>query len=131
MPELPEVETVRRSLTPKLVGRTITGVEVLFPGAVEGLEPGRFRSSLVGERFAAVERYGKYLVFRLASGRFFLMHLRMTGEQWCSTADNLRILTAVSVSFSMTDASCGSAIYESSAAYGWSRTGANWRGSFS
>lgn len=80
MPELPEVETVRRSLTPKLVGRTITGVEVLFPGAVEGLEPGRFRSSLVGERFAAVERYGKYLVFRLASGRFFLMHLRMTGR---------------------------------------------------
>lgn len=80
MPELPEVESVRRSLTPQLVGRTITDVEVLFPGAIEGMQARSFSRSLVGECFTPLERYGKYLVFPFHSGRFLVMHLRMTGQ---------------------------------------------------
>lgn len=80
MPELPEVETVRRSLTPRLLGRAIADIEVLFPGAIKAMEPDRFCRELLGERFAALERYGKYLVYCFHSGRFMVMHLRMTGQ---------------------------------------------------
>lgn len=80
MPELPEVESVRRTLEPALVGRTIVDVEVVFAGSVSGLSPEAFRSRLLGERFAGMERYGKYLVFRFESGLYMSMHLRMTGR---------------------------------------------------
>lgn len=80
MPELPEVESVRRTLTPDLVGRCITRVEVLFPGAVQGTDPDVFCERLAKQCFEGLERYGKYLVYRFQSGLFLLMHLRMTGR---------------------------------------------------
>jgi formamidopyrimidine-DNA glycosylase len=80
VPELPEVETVRRQLEPALVGRRFEHVEIFDPRLVRPLEPVEVAAELEGERVAAVERRGKYLIFRFESGRVLLIHLRMTGS---------------------------------------------------
>jgi formamidopyrimidine-DNA glycosylase len=80
MPELPEVETVRSRLAPGLEGRRLEHVEILDPRLVRPFEPVAVAAELEGERIAAVERRGKYLVFRFESGRSLLIHLRMTGS---------------------------------------------------
>lgn len=79
MPELPEVESVRRSLQPHLIGRTIRDVQALYPGAVSN-DPATFKASLLGQRFGPIERFGKYLAYSFESGAFLMMHLRMTGR---------------------------------------------------
>lgn len=82
MPELPEVETIRRDLAPLLVGRTITRVRIL-PGA-ERLAvthaPRALERALTGRRVEALDRQGKYLLARLDDGRTWVLHLRMTGS---------------------------------------------------
>jgi formamidopyrimidine-DNA glycosylase len=80
VPELPEVETVRAQLAPVLVGRELEHVSILDPRLVRPLEPAEVEAELEGERVAAVERRGKYLVVRFDSGRVLLVHLRMTGS---------------------------------------------------
>ncbi len=79
MPELPEVETVRASLEPVLVGRRFERVEIADPRLTRPLDPQEVSAELNGEVVQAVERRGKYLVFRFRSGRVLLIHLRMTG----------------------------------------------------
>ena len=80
MPELPEVETVRRQLEPVLVGRRFERVEIDDPRLVRPFEPAAVAAELEGERVAEVDRRGKYLIFRFESGRVLLVHLRMTGS---------------------------------------------------
>ena len=80
MPELPEVETVRARLAPVLTGRTFERVEIHDPRLVRPYEPAEVAAELEGERVAAVERRGKYLIVRFESGRVLLIHLRMTGS---------------------------------------------------
>jgi formamidopyrimidine-DNA glycosylase len=80
MPELPEVETVRARLAPKLVGRRFDSVEILDSRLTRPFEPAQVAAELQGERVAAVERRGKYLVVRFESGLLLLVHLRMTGS---------------------------------------------------
>ena len=80
MPELPEVESVRRKLEPGLVGRRFVRVEISDPRLVRPFEPVEVAAELRGERVAAVERRGKYLIVRFESGRVLLVHLRMTGS---------------------------------------------------
>ena len=80
MPELPEVETVRRRLEPALVGRTFVRVEISDPRLVRPLEPQEAAQALEGERVVAVRRRGKYLIVCFGSGRSLLIHLRMTGS---------------------------------------------------
>ncbi|HXH96882.1 MAG TPA: bifunctional DNA-formamidopyrimidine glycosylase/DNA-(apurinic or apyrimidinic site) lyase [Gaiellaceae bacterium] len=80
MPELPEVESIRRQLEPALVGRRFERVEIADPRLVRPAEPAEVAAELEGERVAAVERRGKYLVVRFQSGRVLLIHLRMTGS---------------------------------------------------
>lgn len=65
MPELPEVETIKRTLTPRLVGRTIERVEVRTPKFVVGATPDQFRRLVEGTRISALDRRGKYLIFSL------------------------------------------------------------------
>ena len=79
MPELPEVETIRRALEPVLVGRRFDRVEIDDRRLVRPLEPIEVAAELEGERVAAVERRGKYLIVRFETGRVLLVHLRMTG----------------------------------------------------
>ena len=81
MPELPEVETIRRDLAPRLAGRTIESLRI-HPGA-ERLAvthpPREFGRELAGRRVEALDRHGKYLIARLDDGRCWVLHLRMTG----------------------------------------------------
>jgi formamidopyrimidine-DNA glycosylase len=85
MPELPEVETVRRGLEPAMVGARIEKVElrrkdIRFPF------PPRFRERLTGRRIEALERRAKYLLFRLDSGETLIGHLGMSGSFRIETA---------------------------------------------
>ena len=80
MPELPEVETIRRRLAPVLEGATIERAEIVDPRLTRPVDPGLVAGALVGERVVALERRGKYLLWRLSSGRTLVVHLRMTGS---------------------------------------------------
>jgi formamidopyrimidine-DNA glycosylase len=83
MPELPEVETIRRDLLPHVVGRTITGVRIA-PGAERVIRgDDALTQRLAGRRIDDLVRRGKYLLFRLdGKGKplFLAVHLRMTGS---------------------------------------------------
>jgi formamidopyrimidine-DNA glycosylase len=80
MPELPEVETVRARLEPKLVGRRLERVEIFDSRLTRPADPAGVAAELEGERVAALDRRGKYLIVRFESGRVLLIHLRMTGQ---------------------------------------------------
>jgi formamidopyrimidine-DNA glycosylase len=80
MPELPEVESVRRQLEPALLGRRFERVAIDDSRLVRPYEPAEVAAELEGERVVALERRGKYLVVRFESGRVLLIHLRMTGS---------------------------------------------------
>jgi formamidopyrimidine-DNA glycosylase len=80
MPELPEVETVRRQIEPELLGRTIDAVEVLDERWTRPHPPAAVEEALTGRSITAVERRGKYLVVRLDDESALVMHLRMTGN---------------------------------------------------
>jgi formamidopyrimidine-DNA glycosylase len=80
MPELPEVESVRRRLVPVLEGRTLGSVEIVDPRLTRPFAPDEVARALEGERVTALERRGKYLIVRFESGRALLIHLRMTGS---------------------------------------------------
>jgi len=80
MPELPEVESVRRQLAPLLEGRRFERVEVSDPRLTRPADPAAVARSLEGERVAELGRRGKYLIVRFESGRALLIHLRMTGS---------------------------------------------------
>ncbi len=79
MPELPEVETIRRQLAPHLEGRTLLDVEILDPRWTRPVLPRALEDDLRGRVVEQVGRSGKYLVWRLTGERFLLIHLRMTG----------------------------------------------------
>jgi formamidopyrimidine-DNA glycosylase len=79
VPELPEVETIRAGLEPRLVGRRFDRVEILDPRLTRPLDPLEVAVELEGERVSSVERRGKYLIVRFETGRALLIHLRMTG----------------------------------------------------
>jgi formamidopyrimidine-DNA glycosylase len=80
MPELPEVETIRAQLAPRLEGRRLERVEILDPRLTRPDDLFEVMEELEGDRVVAVERRGKYLVLRLESGLVLLVHLRMTGS---------------------------------------------------
>ncbi|MGH2857336.1 MAG: bifunctional DNA-formamidopyrimidine glycosylase/DNA-(apurinic or apyrimidinic site) lyase [Solirubrobacteraceae bacterium] len=79
MPELPEVETIRRQLAPHLIGRTLVDVSILDPRWTRPAAPAAVERELRGRVVEDVGRAGKYLVWRLTAERFLLVHLRMTG----------------------------------------------------
>ncbi|MBV9467604.1 MAG: bifunctional DNA-formamidopyrimidine glycosylase/DNA-(apurinic or apyrimidinic site) lyase [Solirubrobacterales bacterium] len=79
MPELPEVETIRRQLAPHLEGRTILGVEILDPRWTRPHPPRAVEAGLRSRTVERLTRSGKYLVIGLSGGSYLLIHLRMTG----------------------------------------------------
>src|SRR5437870_61187 len=89
MPELPEVETVRRRLEPELVGRRLERVDIHDSRLTRPFDPAGVAAELEGERIAAVDRRGKYLVVGFESGRVLLVHLRMTGQLLHANGDSL------------------------------------------
>jgi len=78
MPELPEVETIRRTLAKHLPGRKIEEVEIRLPKLVSP-EPERFQALLRGQSFSSFERRGKLLMIHL-QGLVLLVHFRLTGQ---------------------------------------------------
>jgi formamidopyrimidine-DNA glycosylase len=100
MPELPEVETIRRSLEARIIGRTITSIRIppetgkAVP-VIKGMDESAFREGVVGSKVEAVERRGKYLVLHLDSGMLLVIHLRMTGALLFQEAPEDRFVRAI------------------------------------
>jgi formamidopyrimidine-DNA glycosylase len=80
MPELPEVETVRRQLEPEVVGRRIASAEIFDERLTRPEDPGPIASRLDGRRIESVRRRGKYLLVGLDGDLTLALHLRMTGN---------------------------------------------------
>ena len=79
MPELPEVETVRRSLEPAMTGARFVEVEARRPDLRFPL-PAGFARRLAGQTILSMGRRAKYLLADLSSGDVLVMHLGMTGR---------------------------------------------------
>jgi formamidopyrimidine-DNA glycosylase len=79
VPELPEVETIRRQLAPLVEGRTLARLHIADPRWCLPLAPGAVVDAVQGRRVERLARRGKYLIWELAGDVFLLMHLRMTG----------------------------------------------------
>ncbi|MBC6355826.1 bifunctional DNA-formamidopyrimidine glycosylase/DNA-(apurinic or apyrimidinic site) lyase [Lactobacillus helsingborgensis] len=79
MPEMPEVETVRRTLLPLIKGKTIKEVTVWYPKIITG-DAKEFKRQLVGKKITTIDRYAKYLLIRLSGNLTVVSHLRMEGK---------------------------------------------------
>lgn len=79
MPELPEVETIRRQLAPLVEGRRLQQLEILDPRWSRPLAPAELEDALLGRRVERLGRRGKYLVWSFDGDVHLAQHLRMTG----------------------------------------------------
>ncbi|HVT76694.1 MAG TPA: bifunctional DNA-formamidopyrimidine glycosylase/DNA-(apurinic or apyrimidinic site) lyase [Acidimicrobiales bacterium] len=98
MPELPEVETVRRGLAPALTGRRIDSLAVTRDRAVRRQPHAEFVATVRGRTIREVRRHGKFLIFDLGGGDAIVGHLRMSGQlRIASPADDVAKHTHVVV----------------------------------
>ena len=81
MPELPEVETVKRVLEKIVIGRTITDIDVLRNTSIHG-DISSFISGLKNEKFLSMSRIGKFLIFHMTNDKVIVSHLRMEGKYY-------------------------------------------------
>ena len=79
MPELPEVETIARTLEPAIRGRVIAGIELLFRPLLRGGGP-KLLAGMQGRRVLGVKRRGKMLLVKCEGARTLVFHLKMTGQ---------------------------------------------------
>jgi formamidopyrimidine-DNA glycosylase len=79
MPELPEVETIRRHLAPRVEGRRLEALEILDARWSLPLAPDELAAAVKGRRVERLGRRGKYLIWELEDEAFLMLHLRMTG----------------------------------------------------
>ncbi len=102
VPELPEVETVRRTLTGLVKGKTIKSVEIRWPNIIKRpAEPEEFARNLAGETIQSIGRRGKFLLFHL-DHYVMVSHLRMEGKYGLHQAEEPDD-KHVHVIFTMTD----------------------------
>jgi formamidopyrimidine-DNA glycosylase len=104
MPELPEVETIRRDLG-VLIGEKISALEILFPKTASH-SAAFFKKSLVKQTLKTVERRGKLLILAFNNGYFLLVHLKMTGQLIFQSA-NQKIVGGHSLSTSSYEKAVG------------------------
>jgi len=88
MPELPEVETIRRGLSNKILNKKIVKVEVQKPRLLRN-KLSYFKSITHGNSVVSIARIGKLLIFNLADNNFLLIHLKMTGQLIYSFNDDI------------------------------------------
>ena len=88
MPELPEVETIRRQLAPAVEGRVLERMEVLDARWCEPAPPEEVADAVRGRRIERLSRRGKYLIWELEDEVYVAMHLRMTGNLLVVPADD-------------------------------------------
>lgn len=104
MPELPEVEVIRRELEPLICGKTFAVPVLHMPTSVQYPSPDEFIRRLAGRRVDSVSRKGKYLIINLGPGAL-VVHLRMTGNLLFSEQGALEESRFLRVSLPFTDAS--------------------------
>lgn len=92
MPELPEVEVLRRSLAPRLVGARIARVEVHDPRLRERVRARQLERAAAGRRIESLERRAKYLLAHLEGGSTLVLHLGMSGRLTVVPAREPRML---------------------------------------
>ena len=100
MPELPEVETVRRSLTPVVLDKSIEQVDVYYERILQNISVGKFAKALQNNRFLDLVRRGKYLIFKLEGDLELIAHLRMTGRLVFYSDQDIPLAKHTSVVFS-------------------------------
>ena len=86
MPELPEVETVRRGLMSLVAGSKVSQVEVLYPKMIIGASD-EFKQRLTGQTLERIDRRGKFLLLRFSNEWTVISHLRMEGKYFVRQAD--------------------------------------------
>lgn len=85
MPELPEVETVRRGLVKLIQNKTIKNVKVIYPKIITG-DVGQFEQQLHGKSIQSIGRRGKFLLFNFDQGLTMISHLRMEGKYFVKSS---------------------------------------------
>lgn len=80
MPELPEVETIKRALEKTIVGKKIIRVIINDGYVIKEPPPAQFKNALKNTTIQRIFRKGKALIVELSSGKFLIVHLRMTGQ---------------------------------------------------
>ncbi len=105
MPELPEVETIRRGLEQLLLGREFAAVEVCYHGSLKRPTAEELQQKLPGRRVTSIGRRGKYLLLHLHDDTILVIHLRMTGQLVFSSAA-VSVHKHLHLIFSFTDGSC-------------------------
>ena len=100
MPELPEVETIKRDLTKDLLGHTITGVCVYDDRVIRGARAQDFVTGIKGCTVKAIERRGKAIIMALSSGKFLVIQVMMTGQLVFSPAFAATRMTKITFSLS-------------------------------
>lgn len=85
MPEMPEVETIRRTLTDKIEGRKITRVDIKLSRLIKWPTAPEFQAVLTDRTVEKLVRRGKYLLFYLDNSLVLVIHLRMTGRLYYAT----------------------------------------------
>ena len=86
MPELPEVETVRRTLKNLVLHKTIRDIDVFYDKIIRNRTVDEFKQHLVGKTINDIRRYGKYLIFDF-DDISLISHLRMEGKYFIKNAD--------------------------------------------
>ena len=93
MPELPEVETVRRGLETELLHKEVNKIEIYYDKILKNIKtPQEFQQNLSGCKLTSFERIGKYLIINLSKtdndkNNFLIIHLRMTGQLFIKKSD--------------------------------------------
>ena len=79
MPELPEVETIRRELTRKITNKKIVNFKISKPKLIKDLLAAKFKKGVIGEKVKEVSRQAKLLLIKLKEDKFLVIHLRISG----------------------------------------------------
>ncbi len=80
MPELPEVETIRRNLIPFVVNKRIKEIIIRDKKLIKNISPSKLKEKLKNKIITRLLRRGKYFIFKLNSNEFIIIHLKMTGQ---------------------------------------------------
>ena len=86
MPELPEVETVKRTLEPLICGTVVKDCRIARPELIHHPTADQYLQSIKGQKIRGLGRRGKYLLINMDSGDTMIVHLRMTGRLLCAVA---------------------------------------------
>ncbi len=107
MPELPEVETVRRTLVNWCVNQTIQDVNIFYDKVLQGIDFDNFKSKIINQKINDISRFGKYLFFIL-DDFVIISHLRMEGKYFYTNCEDEYIKKHKIITFKLSN---GNLIY--------------------